>query len=271
MPVFKAPVDDTLFILNDVLGIERYSNLSGFADATPDVVEAIVQEAAKFSEEVLFPLNQDSCARVTKNEMAVAITEVEMTRTDLRADDQNRSGSTVLNRVDRCLKTEGCGTAGHVHVIGETVNAECLLHFNGNRWIGPLQVGAGNDYGIDILCRLTRLLKGLTASSHSHFALHRGLLVAAIGNIGLHAFGIENAILVDHMSALDAGRFLDKRGGRWLQRRHIAIGDGVCVLRVEQFNVLVEGFDQFVIINGCWRCVETGPANNGFNHANPTS
>lgn len=58
MPVFKAPVDDTLFILNDVLGIERYSNLSGFADATPDVIEAIVQEAAKFSEEVLFPLNQ---------------------------------------------------------------------------------------------------------------------------------------------------------------------------------------------------------------------
>ncbi|TDH38195.1 acyl-CoA dehydrogenase [Pseudohoeflea suaedae] len=58
MPVFKAPVDDTLFILNDVLGIERYSNLAGFADASPDVVEAIVQEAAKFSEEVLFPLNQ---------------------------------------------------------------------------------------------------------------------------------------------------------------------------------------------------------------------
>jgi len=58
MPVFKAPVDDTLFILNDVLGIERYSNLEGFGDASPDVVEAIVREAARFSEEVLFPLNQ---------------------------------------------------------------------------------------------------------------------------------------------------------------------------------------------------------------------
>jgi alkylation response protein AidB-like acyl-CoA dehydrogenase len=58
MPVFKAPVEDTLFILNDVLGYERYSNLPGFSDASPDVVEAIVQEAARFSEEVLHPLNQ---------------------------------------------------------------------------------------------------------------------------------------------------------------------------------------------------------------------
>ncbi|MDP3525933.1 MAG: acyl-CoA dehydrogenase N-terminal domain-containing protein, partial [Hoeflea sp.] len=32
MPVFKAPVDDTLFILNDVLGYERHMNLPGFAD-----------------------------------------------------------------------------------------------------------------------------------------------------------------------------------------------------------------------------------------------
>ncbi len=27
MPVYKAPVDDTLFLINDVLGIERYGNL----------------------------------------------------------------------------------------------------------------------------------------------------------------------------------------------------------------------------------------------------
>jgi acyl-CoA dehydrogenase len=55
MPVFKAPVDDTLFILNDVLGYERYMNLPGFADASPDIVEAILQEGARISEEVMLP------------------------------------------------------------------------------------------------------------------------------------------------------------------------------------------------------------------------
>jgi acyl-CoA dehydrogenase len=67
MPTYKAPVDDVLFLLNDVLHLDRYGNLPGFADASPDVVEAVLREAGKFSEEVLTPLNRigdkEGCTR----------------------------------------------------------------------------------------------------------------------------------------------------------------------------------------------------------------
>ena len=58
MPVYKAPVDEVTFLLRDVFRLDRYNNLPGFADATPDVVEAVLAEAAKFSEAILMPLNR---------------------------------------------------------------------------------------------------------------------------------------------------------------------------------------------------------------------
>jgi acyl-CoA dehydrogenase len=57
MPIYKAPVEDMNFLLNDVFQIDRYNNLPGFSDASADVREAILDEAAKFSEQVLQPLN----------------------------------------------------------------------------------------------------------------------------------------------------------------------------------------------------------------------
>ena len=58
MPSYQAPVGDVLFLLEDVFHWERYSNLPGFADATPDVVAAILEEGAKLANEVLNPVNQ---------------------------------------------------------------------------------------------------------------------------------------------------------------------------------------------------------------------
>jgi acyl-CoA dehydrogenase len=67
MPTYKAPVEDVQFLWNDVFGVDRYSNLPGFSDASPDVVSAVLSEAGKFSEEVLAPLNRtgdrEGCTR----------------------------------------------------------------------------------------------------------------------------------------------------------------------------------------------------------------
>ena len=58
MPRYTAPVADTRFVLNQVLGLESLGALPAFANAGPDMVDAILAEGARFVEETLFPLNQ---------------------------------------------------------------------------------------------------------------------------------------------------------------------------------------------------------------------
>jgi hypothetical protein len=55
---YKAPVRDLTFILDEVLEIDRYSNQPGFADVSSDLVAQILEEGAKFAEEVIAPLNR---------------------------------------------------------------------------------------------------------------------------------------------------------------------------------------------------------------------
>lgn len=58
MPTYKAPTRDMKFILHEVLEISRFAELDSFKDADVEMVNAILDEAAKFSEEVLTPLNR---------------------------------------------------------------------------------------------------------------------------------------------------------------------------------------------------------------------
>lgn len=58
MPVYKAPLENMRFVLHDVLNAGQLSALPGYEDATPDLMDSILEGGAQICEEVLFPLNQ---------------------------------------------------------------------------------------------------------------------------------------------------------------------------------------------------------------------
>lgn len=66
MPTYKAPLRDMRFLINEVLDYPaHYARLSNGGDATPDMVDAILEGAATLCEEVLAPINlsgdQEGC------------------------------------------------------------------------------------------------------------------------------------------------------------------------------------------------------------------
>jgi alkylation response protein AidB-like acyl-CoA dehydrogenase len=67
MPIYTAPTRDAKFVINEVLDLPGYGNLPGFASATPDIIEAVIDGCGRFAAEVLQPLNQigdsEGCTR----------------------------------------------------------------------------------------------------------------------------------------------------------------------------------------------------------------
>lgn len=58
MSSYKAPLDDLRFALYDVLGAEALFERLGHAEVNRELVDAVVDEAARFAETVLAPLNR---------------------------------------------------------------------------------------------------------------------------------------------------------------------------------------------------------------------
>ncbi len=58
MSDYIAPVKDMRFVIDEIAKLPEISRLPGYQEATPDVVDAILDEAAKFTGEVLAPLNR---------------------------------------------------------------------------------------------------------------------------------------------------------------------------------------------------------------------
>ncbi|KAB2968601.1 acyl-CoA dehydrogenase [Zoogloea sp.] len=57
MSSYNAPIRDMQFVLRELAGLEDVSALPGCEDASPDLVDAIIEEASKFASGVLAPLN----------------------------------------------------------------------------------------------------------------------------------------------------------------------------------------------------------------------
>ena len=57
MAEYQAPLKDMRFVLKHVVGLDQVNTLPGWEELTDDVVDAILEEAAKLAGEVLSPLN----------------------------------------------------------------------------------------------------------------------------------------------------------------------------------------------------------------------
>ncbi|KAB2926586.1 MAG: acyl-CoA dehydrogenase [Dechloromonas sp.] len=58
MSEYNAPLKDMRFVMQELAGLDQVVALPGCEEATPDVVDAILEEAAKFAGAVLSPLNR---------------------------------------------------------------------------------------------------------------------------------------------------------------------------------------------------------------------
>ena len=58
MAAYEPRIDDMMFILTHVAGLDEVAKLDGHQDADPDTVRAILEEAGRFFAEVMAPLNR---------------------------------------------------------------------------------------------------------------------------------------------------------------------------------------------------------------------
>ena len=54
---YRAPVKDMLFVMKELAGIDELTKLPAFEDAGYDTAQAVLEECAKFNEDVVAPLN----------------------------------------------------------------------------------------------------------------------------------------------------------------------------------------------------------------------
>jgi alkylation response protein AidB-like acyl-CoA dehydrogenase len=75
MSTYIAPLRDMRFVMTELAGLDELSSLPGFEEVTPELAEAVLDEAARLATEVLAPLNKsgdEQGARLTKDGVVAA-------------------------------------------------------------------------------------------------------------------------------------------------------------------------------------------------------
>ena len=156
MPSYKAPLDDIRFVLEELLDVGQLTSLPGYADATPELLATVLEEAARLSEDVLAPLNQPGDAEGCHYENGVV-----RTPTGFR----EAYAAYVQGGWPAMVASPDFGGQGLPHIAG-TVLDELLCSSNLSFSMYPLlahgSVGALERWGDDELKRrfLPRLVDG---------------------------------------------------------------------------------------------------------------
>ncbi|MDP7427205.1 MAG: acyl-CoA dehydrogenase [Alphaproteobacteria bacterium] len=74
MSEYTPPLRDLRFVLNEIVDLEGLSRLEPLSEATSDLVDAVLEEAGRFSREVVAPLNRVGDAEGSRLENGVVVT-----------------------------------------------------------------------------------------------------------------------------------------------------------------------------------------------------
>ena len=73
MSDYTAPIHDMKFVIDEIASLDSISSLPGFQDATPDLVEAVLEQAGVLANEVFSPLNQPGDEHGTRIENGTVV------------------------------------------------------------------------------------------------------------------------------------------------------------------------------------------------------
>ncbi len=159
------------------------------------------------------------------------------------------------------LQGEGGRRTTHIHIESKAVDAKRFLHFDGDGRVGALKIGATDDHRVDIGGFALSGSHRVTCGGDGHLGQDGQFLVRPLGNARAHDVGIEHALLVHDVAALDAGRLDDEVDRKFLQRRDRARGNRGLVRCVVAAHEFIKGGDEFLIGNRLRRRKESRSRN----------